>query len=139
MKPTYAFAYLNENDFRKKERSVRKYNMIAYKKLLFEFYPQLKNGNFLGRMVASNKKEKTNSYELELPTDEMFKRVHGPIILHYSVYEDMKVICLTNINPEGILLEGHNDELITYKGVMISKTNKEKDMFRINLLNMLKK
>jgi len=139
MKPTYAFEYLNENDFRKKERSVRKYNMFAYKKLTFEFYPQLKNGNFLGRMVASNKEEKTNSYELELPTDEMFKKIHGPIILHYTVYKDRQVVFLTNITPEKILLEGHNDELNTYKGVMISKSNREKDMFKINLINMLKK
>ena len=139
MKPTYAFEYLNENDFRKKERSVRKYNMFAYKKLTFEFYPQLKNGNFLGVMVAANKKEKTNSYELELPTDEMFKKIHGPIILHYTVYKDRQVVFLTNITPEKILLEGHNDELNTYKDVMISKSNREKDMFKINLINMLKK
>ena len=139
MKQTYEFEYLNENDFRKKERSVRKYNMLAYKKLTFEFYPKLKSGNFLGEMVAYNKEEKTNSYELELPADEMFKKIHGPLILHYTVYKDRQVVFFTNITPEEILLEGHNDELITYKGVMVSKTNKEKDMFKINLLDMLKK
>ena len=31
MKQSYIFEYQNENDFRKKERSVRKYNMLAYK------------------------------------------------------------------------------------------------------------
>ena len=31
MKKNYIFEYLDENDFRKKERSVRKYNMLAYK------------------------------------------------------------------------------------------------------------
>ena len=31
MKDNYVFEYLNENDFRVKERSVRKYNMLAYK------------------------------------------------------------------------------------------------------------
>ena len=139
MKQTYEFEYLNENDFRKKERSVKKYNMLAYKKLLFDFYPKLKSGNFLGEMVASNKEEKTNSYELELPADEMFKKIHGPIILHYTVYKDRQVVFFTNITPEEILLEGHNDELITYKGVMVSKLNREKDMFKINLLDMLKK
>ena len=29
MKNSYIFEYLDENDFRKKERSVRKYNMLA--------------------------------------------------------------------------------------------------------------
>lgn len=30
----YLIEYLNENEFRKRERSVKKYNMLAYKKLL---------------------------------------------------------------------------------------------------------
>ena len=65
--------------------------------------------------------------------------LHGPIILHYTVYTEKSIILLTNITPEGILDEGHRAELSTYKGVMISKTNPEKDMFKINLLNMLGK
>ena len=51
----YVIEYLNENEFRKKERAVKKYNMLAYKKLLFEFYPALREGNFL-----SNAKYKIN-------------------------------------------------------------------------------
>ena len=139
MKQNYIFEYQNENDFRKKERSVRKYNMLAYKKLTFEYYPEIRMGNFLGELVSVNKKEKTKSYELKLPTDELFAKVHGDIRLHYTVYEKNKIILLTNITPEGILEEGHRAELSTYKGVMISKSNPEKDMFKVNLLNMLQK
>ena len=139
MKQGYIFEYLNENDFRKKERTVRKYNMLAYKKLTFEYYPEIRNGNFLGELVSVNKKEKTKDYELKLPTDELFAKVHGEIRLHYTVYEDKNIVLLTNITPEGILDEGHRAELSTYKGVMISKTNPEKDMFKINLLNRLGK
>ena len=139
MKNTYIFEYLDENDFRKKERSVRKYNMLAYKKLTFNYYPELRKGNFLGKEVSKSEKEKTINYELKLPTDELFAKVHGEIKLHYTVYEDKNVILLTNITPEGILDEGHRAELSTYKGVMISKTNPEKDMFKINLLNRLGK
>ena len=139
MKQSYIFEYQNENDFRKKERSVRKYNMLAYKKLTFNYYPEIRNGNFLGELVSVNKKEKTKSYELKLPTDELFAKVHGEIKLHYTVYEEKKIILLTNITPEGILEEGHRAELSTYKGVMISKSNPEKDMFKVNLLNMLQK
>ena len=139
MKQSYIFEYQNENDFRKKERSVRKYNMLAYKKLTFIYYPEIRNVNFLGELVSVNKKEKTKSYELKLPTDELFAKVHGEIRLHYTVYEDKNIILLTNITPEGILEEGHRAELSTYKGVMISKSNPEKDMFKVNLLNMLQK
>ncbi len=137
MKQGYIFEYQNENDFRKKERSVRKYNMLAYKKLTFEYYPELRNGNFLGKLVKEE--EGMKSYELVLPTDEMFVKVHGEITLHYVVYTDKNIILLTNITPEGILEEGHRAELTAYKGVMISKQNPEKDMFKINLLNMLQK
>ena len=139
MMNTYIFEYLDENDFRKKERSVRKYNMLAYKKLTFSYYPELRKGNFLGKEVGRNEKDKTISYELKLPTDELFAKVHGEIILHYTVYTEKNIILLTNITPEGILDEGHRAELSTYKGVMISKTNPEKDMFKVNLLNMLQK
>ena len=139
MKKNYIFEYLDENDFRKKERSVRKYNMLAYKKLTFTYYPELRNGNFLGKEVSSDDKTKTKYYELKLPTDDLFSKVHGDITLHYTVYTEKGIILLTNITPEGILDEGHRAELSTYKGVMISKTNPEKDMFKINLLNMLDK
>ena len=139
MKSNFIFEYLDENDFRKKERSLRKYNMLAYKKLTFNYYPELRKGTFLGKEVKRDDKNNTVSYELLLPTDELFKKVHGPIVLHYTVYKDKNIILLTNITPEGILDEGHRTELSTYKGVMISKTNPEKDMFKITLLNMLQK
>ena len=135
----YIFEYLDENDFRKKERSVRKYNMLAYKKLTFNYYPELRKGNFLGKEISKSEKENTINYELKLPTDELFAKVHGEITLHYTVYTEKGIILLTNITPEGILDEGHRAELSTYKGVMISKTNPEKDMFKINLLNRLGK
>ena len=136
---SYIFEYLDENDFRKKERSVRKYNMLAYKKLTFSYYPELRKGSFLGKEVGKDEKTKTVSYELKLPTDDLFAKVHGEIILHYTVYLEKHIILLTNITPEEILDEGHRAELSAYKGVMISKAHPEKDMFKINLLNMLGK
>lgn len=62
MKGSYIFEYLNENEFKKLERSVKKYNMLAYKKLVFEFYPEMKEGNFLGKLVSVNSKENTKNY-----------------------------------------------------------------------------
>ena len=139
MDHSYVFEYLDENDFRKKERSVRKYNMLAYKKLTFEYYPELRKGHFLGEKVSEDLKAKTVNYELKLPTDELFAKVHGEIRVHYTVYLDKNIILLTNITPEGILDEGHRAEFSAYQGVMISKSHPEKDMFKINLLNMLNK
>ena len=38
MKSSYIIDYINENEFKKKERAIKKYNMLAYKKLLFDNY-----------------------------------------------------------------------------------------------------
>jgi len=137
MRDVYIFEYLNESEFKKRERSVKKYNMFAYKKLIFDFYPEMKNGNFIGNKVSEDKEKNTVSYELTLPTDELFVKVHGEIVLHYDVYTNKNIILLKTITPEDLLIEGHNTELGAYKGVMISKANPEKDMFKINLLNMM--
>ena len=137
MKEAYLFEYVNENEFKKLERALKKYNMLAYKKLNFEYYPALRSGNFIGELVSTNKKESTETYELKLPSDHMFKQVHGDVTLKYIVYKNENIVMLDTITPTDILLEGHMAELTTYKGVMISKANASKDMFKIDLLNML--
>ena len=129
--------YINENEFKKLERALKKYNMLAYKKLNFDYYPELRKGNFIGELISKNKVEKTETYELRLPSDHMFKQIHGDVTLKYIVYKEQNVVMLDTITPTDILLEGHMAELTTYKGVMISKANAEKDMFKIDLLNML--
>ena len=139
MKDNYIFEYTNENEFKKYERSLKKYNMLAFKKLYFSFYPSLKEGKFLGELISTNPENNTENYELKLPTDVMFSKVHGDIKLLYTVYNNEKIVMLDRILPEGILGEGHQSELTTYKGVMVSKENHDKDIFKINLLNMLQK
>ena len=133
----YVLDYINENEFKKLERALKKYNMLAFKKLNFEYYPALRNGNFLGELVSSNKKNGTETYELKLPSDKMFAQVHGEIKVIYTVYKKEETIMLDTITPTEILLEGHRSELATYKGIMISKANASKDMFKIDLLSML--
>ena len=139
MRDSYAFEYVNENEFKKLERSLKKYNMLAFKKLYFEYYPSLKEGKCLGEKVAEDKEKNTSTFELKLPTNIMFSKVHGDIKLHYLVNESDRQVILITLTPEDILTEDHQTELTTYKGVMISKKDQEKDMFKINLLNMLKK
>ena len=139
MKESYIFEYFDEQKFKKCERSVKKYNMFAFKKLVFDFYPKMKDGQFLGEKVKEDKEKNTISYELVLPADELFTKVHGEIVLEYDVYTNKNIILLKTIRPEELFLEGHATELGAYKGVMISKENAQKDMFKINLLDLLNK
>lgn len=131
----FTITYSDEKKYRRLERSIKKYNMIAYKKLVFEYYPSIENRNYVGELI----KEDNNifTYELVLPTDSMFSKVYGHFKLIYSVNKDEKTIIFETIEPENILLEGYKDELTTYKGILVSKEHRDKDIFRINLLNML--
>lgn len=113
--------YLDENDFRKKERSLRKYFMKNYKYLMFDFYPALKK---------EGKKE--GHYEVELPVDTLFEKVYGKMKLLFSVYKDTAV--LEDITPNDILLEGFKRVLPTYKGVPYSS---EKDLTKIKIVERL--
>lgn len=139
MKNSYVIEFLNENEFRKKERSLKKYNMLAYKKLIFEYYQDFREGKFSGVIVSKNTSEGIVEYELKLPTNPTFAKVYKDIVLHFTVYENQRIVMLNNITPDDILTEGHQKELTTYKGIPISKSHAEKDMFKINLLNMLEK
>ena len=131
----YVLDYVNENEFKKLERALKKYNMLAFKKLNFEYYPALRSGEFLGEKVCSSKN--TETYELKLPSDKIFTQMHGEVKLIYTVHHKEEVVMLEEITPSQILLEGHMSELTAYKGIMISKKNASKDMFKIDLLNML--
>ena len=137
MKGRYILDYLDENNFKKLERSLKKYNMVAYKKLMFDFYPKLRSGEFVGELVSINKHEQTETYDLKLPTDSLFVKVYGEVKLNYTVYKQNNIVMLNNLEPKDILLDGHKSELTAYKGIMISKANASKDMFKIDLLNML--
>ena len=135
----YILDYVNENEYKKKEKAVKKYNMLAYKKLIFEYYNDLREGRFQGVLVESDKQNGISKYELKLPTDKMFAKVHGALTLHYSVYEKQHMVMLNTLTPEDVLTEGHMEELSTYKGVMVTNSHKEKDMFKINLFNAMKR
>ncbi len=135
---SYVVEYLNENEFKKKEKSLKKYNMIAFKKLIFDCVPSLRDGVFPGEIVARNSTEKFVKYEYKLPTDHLFAKVHGDIKLHYTVYEAQKLVMLNDLSPD-VLSEGHQKELTAYKGVMVSRTHADRDMFKINLLNSMNK
>ena len=137
MRERYILDYLDENNFKKLERSLKKYNMVAFKKLMFDFYPKLRSGEFVGELVSINKHEQTETYDLRLPTDSLFVKVYGEVKLNYTVYKDQNIVMLNELEPKGILLDGHKTELTAYKGIMISKANAQKEMFKIDLLARL--
>ncbi len=133
----YVLDYIDENEFRKLERSLKKYNMLAFKKLNFDYYPALRRGELIGELISTNKEANSETYELKLPSDRTFSQIHGDVTLIYSLHKKEKTIILERITPEHILVEGHRSELTTYKGIMISKSNAQKDMFKIDLLKRL--
>ena len=95
MKKSYIIEYLNENEFRKKERAVKKYNMLAYKKLIFEFYPDFREGIFNGVIKSKNTSEGITKYELKLPTDIMFSKVYEAS----SVKSKTNCLCVVDNKP----------------------------------------
>lgn len=126
----YGIDYINEKEFKKMERNLKKYCMPAYKKLYFDYYPKLKEGKLVGVLI--NKKEK--KYKLKLPTDMIFSKVHGNIILKYTVDINSKLIILEEIEPKELFLKGPDTKISTYKGVIVSKEHPYKDMYKIELL-----
>ena len=100
-KDKYIFGYDNENEFKKLESALKKYNMLAFKKLYFEYYPTLKSGQLLGEKIILE--DKTEEYQVVLPTDALFTKVHGDMKLHYKVDEENKTIILKTLSPEDIL------------------------------------
>lgn len=136
---TYRIEYADEFEFRKLERVVKKYQVNAYKELIFKYVPSFKDGNFSGYLIERNIKEGFERYELKLSTDEDFVKVHSNILLHYTVYFKEGIVALESISPKDFLTEGHQEELTIYKGVPITNSHGDSDMFKIDLLNMLEK
>ena len=66
---------------------------------------------------------------------EVFKKDWLCVIV--DPYKKEETVILNELLPKEILLEGHRSELTTYKGIMISKENASKDMFKIDLLSMI--
>ena len=137
MKGRFILDYLDENYYKKLERSLKKYNIVAYKKLMFDFYPKLRTGEFVGELVSINKHDQTETYDLKLPTDSLFVKVYGEVKLNYTVYRGQNTVMLNSLDPKDILMDGHKSELTAYKGIMISKANAQKEIFKIDLLSRL--
>ena len=110
--------YIDENEFKKRERVLKKYLMGAYKYWIFEAIPKLQKENKID-----------GKDELELPVDKLFKKVYGDVKVLFSVKND--VVILEDIEPSMVLLDMFRRELPSYKGVPYRN---EKDKFKIELM-----
>lgn len=118
---TRRVAIVDENDFRKKYRGLKKCCPRAYKYLMFEIMNKCNYSNEIGK------------HEIELPTDEKFKMVYGQIKLVYS--RTQKAILLEDIQPADILKDSHICLLNTYRGVPYRN---ERDKFKIDMVMNLR-
>lgn len=111
------FKYLDENDFIRKARSLRKYCPKAYKELVFG--TRNKNLNLLPN----------GRYTQNLYTSDEFKTVYGQIKLAYSVENGN--VTIEDIEPSQFLLDGYVFELDIYKGMPFRN---DRDKFKIDLM-----
>ena len=76
---------------------------------------------------------------IQLPTDycKIIGTAGTPAINIYAVDLTFIDSAMAELTKDNILTEGHQEELTTYKGVMISKQNAEKDKFMINLFSAM--
>ena len=127
----YVLNYSNEQDFKKRERVLKKYNMLAYKKLMFEVYPLMRQGEFTGTLVDYNKKEEVKTYEFLLPNDYVFN--FEGVKLIYAVYTRKKEIMLNAITISDEFLNKCNN--IIYNDDSISIDNDDQYIFNVELVN----
>lgn len=113
--------FLDENDFIKKQRALKRYFKRGYKYLLFKVSPTLKERG-----------KKDGVYEVELPSDELFTRVYGKIKLKFSVRNDIAII--EDITPGDFLIKCYERDLPTYKGIPYLTKD---DLKKIKIMEMI--
>ena len=110
------------NKFNRLLRALKTYNMSAYKDFCFNFMPKLKDGQL------------NNMTEYVLPSDDIFKLVHGEVKVIYRVDTDKNEATLINITPEDVWLIASSKLLETYKGVIITS---KKDIFKVDIVTKI--
>ena len=113
--------YVNENDFIKKYRGLKRICPDAFRNLCFYFF---KNG-------ICNKQD--GDYVYDAPTSPEFKVLFGQIKVIYSIKNG--IIYVKDLIPSEIFLNNYYGGVETYKGYPCYS---EKDKFKINLLMKLK-
>lgn len=101
-------------------RSLRLYNKIAYKQVVFR--DRLEELEF--------EKLSDGTYKAELKTDSLFKKVYGSCEVYMEV--GRKSIKIIRIEPYDLLMAGYRKILDTYKGIPYRD---KKDLFKIRMMD----
>jgi hypothetical protein len=112
---------LDNNLYKKKQRALAKYFRGAYKYLIFQAVPKLKEPGKIDGL-----------YQVELPVDDLFVKVYGKLILKFSVKKDIAMI--EDIEPNDILIACYEKDLPLYKGIPYDS---EKDLKKIKIMEAL--
>jgi len=109
---------LDENDYKKKLKELKKYFMKSYKYLIFQIMPNL---------IVLGKKD--GIYSVDIPIDDLFVKCYGQLKLYFSVKND--VVIIEDIMPCDILLQCHMKMLPIYHGIPYYQ---DKDLFKLKVL-----
>ena len=112
--------YIDENDFRKKRRSLKKYCIKSYKYLMFNV---LKNNEIKGN----------GTYIEELPASNEFIFMYGRPKVHYTIKDG--VMILEDLEPQQFLIDGYMKDLQQYRGIFYRD---EKDKRKIDFYKKFK-
>lgn len=115
--------YEDENHFNKLSKSLKMYNMLAYKEFIFNLMYKLKDGQVVGYEIDDG------IYRCDLESSKLFEFVYGKVYFTYRIEDDYKAVLLT-MEPEQFLLTGHQMQLQTYRGVPIIGS---KDRFKVDM------
>lgn len=101
-------------------RSLRKYNMVGYKQIIFK------------ERVVDLEFNKVNNdlYVADLKTDRIFKDVYGTCQVYATYNDENNSIKVLYIEPSDLLLAGFMKTLDTYVGTPYRDS---KDLFKIKL------
>lgn len=101
-------------------RSLRKYNMVGYKQIIFK------------ERVIDLEFNKVNNdlYVADLKTDRIFKDVYGTCQVYATYNDENNSIKVLYIEPSDLLLAGFMKTLNTYVGTPYRDS---KDLFKIKL------
>lgn len=75
-----------------------------------------------------------NLITVELPVSDLFKKIYGPVKVTFT--DSIKTYNVVGIEPKEYLEECHKSLPISYKGIMIPNTGKDK--FKIDLMLKMK-
>lgn len=109
-------------------KALSKYNRLAYKKVILEVIPQLKEGMLLGESADNI------NYSLNLPCTPKFTLVHGQLQLKFYVDHTRQVVYLESIEPYDKLLSLYRSLVDVREGVPITD---KRDLFKLRIIKSL--